>query len=424
MWVWERFTEFRPVPNFIGSGEPRSARWNGVTKVKVNDVRTALDSTGLSFLWCPYTLGSSNNIFSTLYKDIEQGVVVESDAEESYARCLRASELVGLKITEQYLPHRVAMQFGLDQDLPSDVVRSSESPQIAWNNYNKPTRGSKLYLPPRVLESDVTSRYVLWWKGLMPMNEQMVTNSVQIEKHVPLGTYNETRDAMPLATTASLFCNLEETPDIYVAENDLTSVQHTSQFRNADSSGKINDLDDGPILNSYSDVEEDDLTLAQLLNLSGKGNSFEKSRDADNEQVLNNFSPSLLAICHQAPNEINYASKDVKNCMEIVLLLDKCEKSKSSTQEQNETNRGAFVSGNLKFTNEPVEMSVHSTPTSNKRKENKSSTERQTKLQKGAARIPEDNINNIEEESHEKLCQNCNTRDLRIVFGGWKQLSI
>ncbi|KAL8106118.1 hypothetical protein AgCh_029790 [Apium graveolens] len=97
------------------------------------------------------------------------------------------------------------MQFGLDQELPSDVVRSSGSLQIAWNNYNKPTR-----------------------------------------------------DAMSLATTASLSCNLEETPHIYVAENDLTSVQHTSQLRNVDSSGKINDLDDGPILNSYSDVEEDD----------------------------------------------------------------------------------------------------------------------------------------------------------------------
>ncbi|KAL8146911.1 hypothetical protein AgCh_004588 [Apium graveolens] len=105
MWVWERFTEFKPVPNFIGSGEPRSARWNGVTNVKVNDVRTSLDSTGLSFLWFPYAIGSSNNIFSTLYKDIEQWVVVESEEEESYARCLRASELVGSKMTAQYLPH-------------------------------------------------------------------------------------------------------------------------------------------------------------------------------------------------------------------------------------------------------------------------------------------------------------------------------
>ncbi|KAK1379065.1 putative C globular stage [Heracleum sosnowskyi] len=402
MWVWERFTGFGPVPNVIGSGEPRSARWNGVTKSKVNDVRTALDSAGLSFMWRPYTLGSSNNILSTLYKDIEQWVVVESDAEESYARCLRASELVGLWQTEQYLPHRVAMQFGLDQDLPCDVVRFNESPPIAWENYNEPIRGLKLYIPHRLSESDVSSRYVAWWRGLVPMNEQMVTNSVQNEKHLPLGSYRQIIDAIPLATTASLSCNLEETPEIYVAENGCTNVQHMSQFRNTDRSGKRNDLDDGPILNSYDDVEEDNMTIAQLLKQSGKGNSFERSREADNKQVLNNVTPSLLAICHEAPEKSNYTSNNVDNFVQIMFSSDKCEKSKSSTQEQTEKKRDAVVSRNLKFTNELAELSVHNTPTSDKHKESQFSTERPTEQQEDAGGNPEDNLNNIEEESHEE----------------------
>jgi hypothetical protein len=32
---------------------------------------------------------------------------------------LRVSELVGFDAIEQYLPHRVAMQFGMDHDVPS-----------------------------------------------------------------------------------------------------------------------------------------------------------------------------------------------------------------------------------------------------------------------------------------------------------------
>ncbi|KAH7834410.1 hypothetical protein Vadar_015680 [Vaccinium darrowii] len=41
---------------------------------------------------------------------------------ESFARCLRVSELVGLDCMEQYLPHRVSMQFGMDQDVPRKAV--------------------------------------------------------------------------------------------------------------------------------------------------------------------------------------------------------------------------------------------------------------------------------------------------------------
>ncbi|KAL8104082.1 serine/threonine-protein phosphatase 7 long form homolog [Apium graveolens] len=92
MWVWERFKELRPVPNDLGRGEPWSLRWNGVTNLKVDDVRSALVSPGLSFLWRPYVIISSNSVLTNLYKDAEQWVVVDSDAVESFARCLRAAE--------------------------------------------------------------------------------------------------------------------------------------------------------------------------------------------------------------------------------------------------------------------------------------------------------------------------------------------
>uniref|UniRef100_A0A6N2KA70 Aminotransferase-like plant mobile domain-containing protein n=1 Tax=Salix viminalis TaxID=40686 RepID=A0A6N2KA70_SALVM len=48
-----------------------------------------------------------------------------SDGElHSFVICLHASELVGLDCKESYLPHRVAMQFGMDQDLPGEPYRS------------------------------------------------------------------------------------------------------------------------------------------------------------------------------------------------------------------------------------------------------------------------------------------------------------
>ncbi|KAK1379059.1 hypothetical protein POM88_025803 [Heracleum sosnowskyi] len=72
MWVWERFLGLRPVPDVVERGEPRSARWNGVTKLKVNDVRKELDSAGVSFVWRPYAIVLSNSILSNLYKDTEQ----------------------------------------------------------------------------------------------------------------------------------------------------------------------------------------------------------------------------------------------------------------------------------------------------------------------------------------------------------------
>lgn len=186
MWAWERFPNLRPTPCVIEREEPRSARWNGMKVLKVRDVMAALDSGKESFIWRPYVETSSNGMPSKLYKDNEQWLVVESNDIESLARCLRVSELVGLDYIEQYLPHRVAMQFGLDQDVPRHVMRSNENPKTAWSTYKRSIRGTQLYIPPRLFQSNVSSRYVVWWRGLLPVNEELVTTCIQNEKHLPL----------------------------------------------------------------------------------------------------------------------------------------------------------------------------------------------------------------------------------------------
>ena len=82
----------------------------------------------------------------------------------SFARCLRVSELVGLDTIEQYLPHRVSMQFGMDQGIPCEVERFNETPNIAWTHYNMDISNFGLYVPPRLFEADVSERYLRWWK--------------------------------------------------------------------------------------------------------------------------------------------------------------------------------------------------------------------------------------------------------------------
>lgn len=74
--------------------------------------------------------------------------------------CLKVSELVGLGTVEQYLPHRVAMQFGLDQDLPCSVARPNQNSNRAWKHYIKKIENVKLYLPCRLFEADVSIKYL------------------------------------------------------------------------------------------------------------------------------------------------------------------------------------------------------------------------------------------------------------------------
>ena len=75
------------------------------------------------------------------------------------------SELVGTDSVEAYLPHRVAMQFGMDQDLPRWIPKSNATPETAWINYNRPVCDAKLYFPHRLFEGDVTKRYLEWWEN-------------------------------------------------------------------------------------------------------------------------------------------------------------------------------------------------------------------------------------------------------------------
>ncbi|XP_048323276.2 uncharacterized protein LOC125420646 [Ziziphus jujuba] len=174
IWALERFTALQAQPNIIKRGDPFFGRWNRIKILKLGDVRSALDSAGKSFKWCPFTTKGVYWNGSTLYGEKAMWVPVGpglNEQQESFARCLRVSKLVGIDCIEQYLPHRVAMQFGMDQDLPGCVAESNQTPEVAWNNFNKPIGWKKLYIPSRHFEAGVTARYMEWKKKSLDLQD-------------------------------------------------------------------------------------------------------------------------------------------------------------------------------------------------------------------------------------------------------------
>ncbi|XP_051151829.1 uncharacterized protein LOC127265855 [Andrographis paniculata] len=172
VWIWERFPSLSPTPTptQVGLNKPRLCRWGGLKKVKAENLLSAIDAAGAEFLWRPY---KENGFPEKLFKDCGYWASVDSEADEDLEgliRCLRTSELVGLGFDansiEQYLPHRVAMQFGLDQDIPGHVPRVNVDANIAWADFTRPVKESELYIPGRLSEPQCTIRYADWWKKL------------------------------------------------------------------------------------------------------------------------------------------------------------------------------------------------------------------------------------------------------------------
>ncbi|KAF8410706.1 hypothetical protein HHK36_003240 [Tetracentron sinense] len=186
LWAWERFPILQPKLNNLQSCEPISTRWHkSSSKLKLESVRMTMNSAN-SFQWRPYAPFVENCQSHLFYREKEEWVSNGSSLDkelQSFARFLRVCELVGLDCIEQYLPHRVAMQFGMDQDLPGDVPRVNVNSEVAWETYDKPTREAKLYIPSRHFESDVTTRYFEWRKRSMSGRQDAVKDIFEKKKN-------------------------------------------------------------------------------------------------------------------------------------------------------------------------------------------------------------------------------------------------
>jgi hypothetical protein len=155
---------------FINNGDPLLLKWYQVMALKIDNVRLAFDSATDDFVWRPN--GRYADKCGVFYPKDEICVPFMKDSMDkqmlSFVICLRVSELVGFDSIEQYLPHRVAMQFGFDQDVPGYVSRFSETNAIAWENYCRPFSDTSLYyFPSRFFKAGVTTCYAKWWKKLV-----------------------------------------------------------------------------------------------------------------------------------------------------------------------------------------------------------------------------------------------------------------
>ncbi|XP_058183612.1 serine/threonine-protein phosphatase 7 long form homolog [Rhododendron vialii] len=168
VWIWERFPVLGPNPNPLAYGEARFARWHMVKKPNNENVEFSLATSGKCFLWRPYVMAGTNQSIHSLYGETGRWLLASprmAEALESFGRCVRVSELVGLDCIEEYFSHRVARQFGMDQDIPRKVVFCPKgNPEMAWQHYSRPISDAKLYIPPRCLNSHVTTQYLEWWK--------------------------------------------------------------------------------------------------------------------------------------------------------------------------------------------------------------------------------------------------------------------
>lgn len=165
IWVWERFVSLSPKlkGSPINYGEARWSRWCKVKLRKYKNVRRALDTAGEEdFKWRPYNWPFNEETqgwISIFSSDLDRDLL-------SFAQCLKVCELVGTddNCIEQYLPHRVAMQFGMDQDMPCHVPRYNKTREMAWKSYIKLIGNAKLYIRPPLFKPGVTTRYLKWWK--------------------------------------------------------------------------------------------------------------------------------------------------------------------------------------------------------------------------------------------------------------------
>ncbi|GKV42614.1 hypothetical protein SLEP1_g49997 [Rubroshorea leprosula] len=154
LWAFERFPSLGPsMLNTLKPGEPRAARFHRLNaKINLPLVRSVLRLAD-NFVWRPYVVDLKNWNHPSYYKDNTEIVSSSNNIElQPFARCLQASMLVGITCEEMYLPHRVAMQFGYDQDLPSDPF-----------DYNISHKNVKFILRSRSFEAGVSARYVNWW---------------------------------------------------------------------------------------------------------------------------------------------------------------------------------------------------------------------------------------------------------------------
>ena len=270
MWTWERFKNLRRKARDIPKGEPRIAQWDSLQQRHKN-VRLRFDD----FEWRPYTKPLKNwNPLRFYIEEAKWVTVGKSLGDEfaPFARCVRVSQLVGDGFVESYYPNRVAMQFGLAQDLPGLVTRHGDfTEKEAWDDYNKSLDGLKLYMPSRLARGSVTVRYRDWWVKSVCKKKETVNASNRFDDD------DDDVDASPKVLPLSqVVQNLEEGFPATRTRSSMRRLPNKDKKGELVNSWKMSNYQSVQMKRAHEDEEEDNMTIAKIIRSRKKCSDAEK----------------------------------------------------------------------------------------------------------------------------------------------------
>ncbi|PRQ31734.1 putative protein-serine/threonine phosphatase [Rosa chinensis] len=320
VWAWERFVELRPIPNVISCAEPRLARWDKVDCLNVGNMRSVLDKAGEGFIRRPYTMAIKNCVFPAYYVEMEKWVLVGPNLGDehdlmSFAMFLRVAELVGFGTRQKYLPHRVARQFGFNQDIPcSSVAGHSHSFENA-----------KLYVPSKLSETDTSMRCLSWWQESESRLEQ---KSIPLKKK-PKKAVEGSKEANKIFK-ATIACD-------YSPKNSEKVVQ-VSTRRNDDSDNLVA-LGFPPTcneMNAADPMDEDALSISEVLKHSKIDETVETKESGDCEKLSDQVQDLVYSSVEKGTGN-TVRSEGTKKVLKTEALTGaskaKCNLLKSSGQQ-------------------------------------------------------------------------------------------
>ncbi|XP_071680826.1 uncharacterized protein [Lolium perenne] len=184
LWVFARFPELRPematTLDPLARHQPWAARWHEVRKEIDPMYLHAVFLSPSEFEWRPYGSSSFAPPREKACSWVYGRDIARSKQLQSFAQCLRACELVGMRCIEQYNPHRVARQLGFDQDVPGSVARADSNWETAWGTYMMEPKNFAFIVPQYMLA--VTIEYAKWWEPYSLAYATAVANSVKLKE--------------------------------------------------------------------------------------------------------------------------------------------------------------------------------------------------------------------------------------------------
>lgn len=268
-WLFERFPILGPnCPNELKKGEPRAARWHKLNSnhqhASFEFILSVLESKE-NFRWRPYVVDLKNWCFVSHYKENEQYVDgSNSDLAEElkcFGVCLCADELVGLDCVEKYMPYRVGMQFGMDQDVPPSEF-TVLSPSYKGN--------FSFYVPARCYKPCLSLEYHNWWK------------KSKVDDSVLLSDKNCMLDVVMIAKQ---YCE-EEEEENHVSIDSVESSLKRKSSTNEESKDKEVDSNSSIVFVGEDLVVEEGESDTKRLKKNEQSFNCEFNNDAEHFEVL------------------------------------------------------------------------------------------------------------------------------------------